>query len=82
MLLNTLGANKTQITVNGHTILFSYNTPVACHISVVSNTSVTPGWYKTSKKWSKTTSKHINQWYSGEYEEKDQSFFDNLISCV
>jgi hypothetical protein len=83
MILNTLGANQTQITLNGDVILFSYNTPVACYISrVTNNIDIPQGWYKTNKKHSKTTSKHINSWYTGEYNEMDQSFFDNLVSGI
>ena len=81
MLLNTLGANKTELTVDGNVILFSYNTPVAAYVSTV-NEKIPSGWYKTNKKWSKTTSKHINQWYAGQYNEKEQTFFDNLISGI
>ncbi len=83
MLLNTLGANQTELTVNGNVILFSYNMPVACYISrVTDNIDIEQGWYKTTKKWSKTTTKHINSWHAGEYEEKDQSFFDNLVGGI
>jgi len=54
------------------TVLFSYNTPVACCISG-------RGWFRTSKKWSVTTSKHINQWLDGaKAEERPQEFFDEL----
>lgn len=73
MDLKQIGANMTQLSINSiGTILFSYDTPVAAH---------TPeGTYKTSKKWSVTTSKHINKWLDGaEAGEKPQDFFDNLV---
>lgn len=57
-------------------ILVSYETPVACHIEGV-------GYFKTSKKWSKTTSRHISQWLReapATIAEKPQEFFDNLLS--
>ena len=85
MRLETLGANQTQITLtNGDTILFSYNTPVAMF-----NRSNCV-YYRTNKKWSVTTSRHINKWLQGseavlpkgatcKVVEKDQSFFDELI---
>lgn len=80
MELKNIGANKTELNVDGVVILFSYSTPVAAFVSTVSN--LPAGWYKTNKKHSKTTSKHVNQWYSGEYQEKDQQWFDNLISGI
>ena len=81
MNLKKISANETELTVNGIVVLFSYNTPVACFVSTLVG-SIPAGYYKTSKKWSKTTSKHINKWFLGVYEEKDQQFFDNLISGV
>ena len=68
MRLETLGSNQTQITLtNGDKVFFSYNTPVAACIG--------SKWYRTSKKWSVTTSKHINKWLNGSgAEEMDQSF--------
>ena len=56
--------------MDGVTILFSYQTPVACIHGGEA--------YKTDKSWSKTTSKHVNQWLK-EYDEvnlKPQSYFD------
>ena len=73
MKLNNLGNNQAELSINSvGTVLFSYNTPVAVR---------TPeGIFKTSKKWSNTTSKHINTWLDGaEAEQKPQEFFDNLI---
>lgn len=73
MQLNNIGSNKTELHLNGVNILFSYNTPVACWID--------GQFYKTNKKWSQTTSKHINSWVHLAVE-KDQEFFDNLIKGV
>jgi len=54
---------------------FSYETPVAAHISG-------KGHFKTEKKWSKTTSKHISEWLrimgAHECEVQPQDFFDSL----
>ena len=74
MNITPLGSNKTELKLNnGIIIFFSYKTPVACFIPA-------EGHYKTSTKWSRTTSKHITMWLDGvEAEEKEQSFFDNLI---
>jgi len=58
MDLKKLGNNETQVSQNGYLILYSYNTPVA-----VRHHANGQEW-KTSKKWSVTTSKHINKWCS------------------
>jgi hypothetical protein len=71
MKLENLGSNKTVIYANDKTVFFSYNTPVAAIVDGIE--------YKTSKKWSVTTSKHINSFVSKRAEEKEQSFFDNLL---
>ena len=74
MELRNLGSNQAQISFGGTVVLFSYNTPVACSI-------VGKGWYRTDKRWSVTTSKHINRWLDGvKAEEKPQEFFDNLAA--
>ena len=37
------------------------------------------GFYRTSKRFSVTTSRHINQWLHGaKATEREQSFFDEL----
>jgi hypothetical protein len=74
MKLKPLGANQTTVTTNGGlTILFSYETPVAC----IENGQA----YKTDKQWSRTTSKHINQWLKDFdwVNIKPQASFDNLL---
>jgi hypothetical protein len=74
--LKSIGSNMATIsTVDGTVILFSYETPVAALLP--SGRHV-----KTSKKWSPTTTKHINKWLVGvssPVEELDQNFFDSLI---
>jgi len=55
-MLKPLGANQNQVTSsNGTIVLMSYETPVAAFIPG-------QGVIRTSKKWSATTSKHINKW--------------------
>ncbi len=58
MKLKQLGSNQTEIQLdNGNfLILVSYETPVASYH--VKDNQFT----KTNKKWSKTTTKHINNW--------------------
>ena len=74
MFLSNLGGNKTKITLeDGTQVLFSYHTPVACWVN--------GEFFKTSKKWSQTTSRHINSWVHLA-TEKPQEYFDNLIKGV
>lgn len=77
MNLNSIAANQTEIELsNGTTVFYSYKTPVAAHIPG-------KGYFKTDKKWSVTTSRHINGFISrnggsGAVTVKPQSFFDTL----
>lgn len=74
MKVKNIGSNTTEVDAKVGTILISYGTPVAARMSDGS------GPYRTAKKWSQTTSKHINKWLAGSNaEEKPQEFFDNLI---
>ena len=74
MELKHISGNKNQITLkDGTQVLFSYATPVACWID--------GAFYKTDKFWSKTTSRHINEW-SHLATIKPQSYFDNLVQGV
>ena len=71
-MLKNLGSNKVEITkADGTIVFYSYNTPVAARVN---------GEYlRTSRRFSVTTSKHINQWLDGiKAEEKEQAFFDAL----
>jgi hypothetical protein len=76
MKLRQIASNMTEVYVNGHEVLFSYQTPVAVFHSE-------DGYVRTSKKWSPTTSRHINKWLStrhaGNVTEAPQEFFDSLI---
>jgi len=73
MRLRSIKKNMTEVVLGDLTILFSYETPVACHIQG-------KGYFRTSKRWSATTTRHINQWLDGaEAEERPQKFFDNLL---
>lgn len=73
MTVNPIAPNQTEVRVNGNLIvLFSYKTPVACMLD--------NQYYRTEKKWSKTTSKYINKWLEGHKAEiKPQEYFDNLV---
>ena len=58
MKLINLGANQTIITIGYDEYFFSYNTCVAGFTSG-------DGFWRTSEKFSRTTSKHINQYLGG-----------------
>lgn len=73
MTIKPLGPNQTQLHTDKGIIFFSYETPVGAVID--------GDYFRTSKKWSNTTSRHINNWLNGRNaEEKEQSFFDSLAS--
>jgi hypothetical protein len=70
MQLKPIQSNMTELTLNdGTQVLFSYQTPVACWID--------GQFYKTDKKWSNTTTRHINKWAHLAIA-KPQAFFDEL----
>jgi hypothetical protein len=74
MKINPIASNMTEVETEKATILFSYKTPVACCMNDGS------GFYVTTKKWSRTTSKHINKWIGkAQVFEREQSFFDSLV---
>ena len=57
MILRQLGSNQTELSLNnGNSIFFSYETPVAGFDS-------DDGFFKTETYYSKTTSRHINQYF-------------------
>jgi hypothetical protein len=79
MKIKSIGANKTEITTGDVLLFVSYETPVACHIAG-------EGFFRTDKKWSVTTSKHISQFISrhggsGRVVEKPQEWFNNLLAA-
>jgi hypothetical protein len=80
MNLKPLGSNQTELDLgNGTIVLFSYKTPVA----VMIDEGLGFVFYRTDKKWSVTTSRHINKWlgvYGKVASEKPQEYFDILIS--
>lgn len=87
MNLTPIKANMTEVHLNDKvTVLFSYKTPVAAWISG-------EGYLRTDKKWSRTTTRHINQWLADSYLDKKgvndgsakfkpQEYFDNLANEV
>ena len=77
MKLKKLGPNMTTLELaSGNTVLFSYETPVAYH------NAINGLYFRTAKKWSVTTSKHINKWLGSDRSkcgEVAQSFLDELV---
>jgi hypothetical protein len=73
MKIRNIGNNQTEVETETATILVSYQTPVAACLNDGT------GFVRTNKKWSKTTSRHINKWLGGERaREVDQSVLDNM----
>lgn len=72
MNVKNIGSNQTEVvTSDGAVVLVSYSTPVAANVD--------GEFFRTAKKWSATTSKHINKWLDGAAAtEKPQEFFDSL----
>jgi hypothetical protein len=54
--LKPIASNMNLIDTPDYIVLFSYSTPVACY------NKHTLDYSRTSKKWSMTTSRHINKW--------------------
>lgn len=72
---------------DGTLVLVSYETPVAARIFSLAAENDGCTLARTSKKWSKTTTRHINKWLNYEfhcqpYKEMPQEFFDNLLSVA
>lgn len=69
-----LASNMTLLDTPQSLVLFSYATPVA------SFDKKTYDYSRTAKKWSKTTTRHINKWLDGvQAIEQPQEYFDSLL---
>lgn len=75
MRIKPIASNQTELHTNGGAVVFfSYETPVAAQLA-------DGGFVYTSKKWSRTTSKHINQWLAGaKAVAVDQSVLDGIAA--
>jgi len=74
-----LKQNMTEVVLDSARVLVSYETPVAAEVH--------GNYYKTSEKWSQTTSRHINKWLErwgqDSATEKPQEFFRAIFrSCT
>jgi hypothetical protein len=78
MKVKSIRSNQTEIVKNnGSRLLVSYETPVAYWCAPENRL------YITDKKWSVTTSKHINKWkqqFSATEKRVDQAALDNYMS--
>jgi len=75
MQIKNIGSNMTELRLNcGTSVLFSYETPVACN--------TTDGWFKTEQWFSVTTTKHVNKWLEGiKAQTRPQEFFNTLVNA-
>ena len=83
MRLRKIGSNMSEVEVSGNFILFSYETPVAGR----SINQEGEGFFKTSTKYSVTTTKHITQYFKSEWSisakevpEVSQEFINGLVA--
>ena len=75
MKLSRIGANQTCINhIDGTQVFFSYDTPVAGY-------SPELGYVRTEDYYSRTTSRHINQWLRSQ-QGITQSIKDNIKSLA
>lgn len=78
MKLIPLGNNMTEVIVGNRSVLFSYSIPVALHVEGM-------GYIVTEKKWSATTTRHINKFLNGDkpFKTQPQDYFDDLFrECI
>ena len=74
MKLRPIGSNEAELETDNITVLFSYSTPVACHVKG------TGEYYRTQEKHSSTTTKHINSWLAGVVATPlPQASFDRIL---
>lgn len=73
MRLYNIRKNMNVVTLGDWDILFSYDRPVAAHSRV-------EGYFKTCEKFSRTTSRHINEWIGKDTPAKvmSQEWFECL----
>ena len=88
MKVKNIGSNMTELEFeDGTLVLISYETPVAARVFEFASENNGCALVRTSKKWSATTTRHINKWlrdtFSGERAkragEMPQEWFDSLL---
>jgi hypothetical protein len=84
MTVKVLSANSVEVSTRFGEVLYSYKTPVAISFKdsyVLPNGTTLVGVYRTAEKYSKTTSKHINQW-TATTKFLDQDVIDEIVRSV
>lgn len=77
LTVQPIASNMTLLQTESSLVLFSYATPVAVY------DKRNHDYFKTAKKWSKTTTRHINKWLDGvQAQEMPQEFFDEYLGGV
>ena len=79
MKLKSLGANRTVLSLGEGTdfetaVLFSYETPVAARTQA--------GNFRSSRKYSATTTRHVNAWVGENAKESPPEFFEQLANTI
>lgn len=73
--LRAIGSNQTELDLGNATVLFSYDQPVAAFKPGL-------GYFVTARKWSATTTRHVNQWTKGgKVTTMPQDWFDTFLVC-
>ena len=83
MKLKLIGANQTELTLeDGTQVFFSYETPVCIRTEAMHCGQKQTRVCVTTEKYSRTTSKHINNWVANQSEiiqMVEQSEIDNFV---
>ena len=77
MKLKPIGANQTELSIeNGMLVLFSYETPVAAFDAKTGRA------FRTTAKWSPTTTRHVNKWIGENplVSYMAQTWFDTIVT--
>lgn len=73
MRVINIGSNMTEADTGSAIVLVSYSTPVAARMP-------NGAYIRTAKKWSSTTTRHINKWLAGvRAVEVEQRFLNELL---
>ena len=83
MKLKLVGSNQTELTLeDGTQVFFSYETPVCIRTEAMHCGQKQTRVCVTTEKYSRTTSKHINNWVANQSEiiqMVEQSEIDNFV---
>ena len=86
MKLKQIGSNQTELTLeDGTQVFFSYETPVCIRTEAMNLGKKQTRVCVTTEKYSRTTSKHINNWVanlSDIIQMVPQSEIDNFVNGV